>query len=145
MKTSTTLQIFDRIVCGVDGTAEALEAARQAERLRSPERTLRLIAVTEVNTAVHAGFAMSHALAELDAASREGLLRAIGEVEPASAQLLEGNASRSLLDELERKERDPRHRRSQVRQGRRARADRGELAQLHHRPRPSRRCAQRAV
>ena len=102
LKTSTTLQIFDRIVCGVDGTAEALEAARQAERLRSPERTLRLIAVTEVNTAVHAGFAMSHALAELDAASREGLLRAIGEVEPASAQLLEGNASRSLLDELER-------------------------------------------
>ena len=102
VEAATALHIFDRTVCGVDGSAEALEAARQAERLRSPKGTLRLAAVTEVNMAVHAGFAMSHVLAELDAAAREGLLRAIGEVEPASGQLLEGNASRCLLDEIER-------------------------------------------
>jgi nucleotide-binding universal stress UspA family protein len=102
VKASTALQIFDRIVCGVDGSAESLEAARQAERLRSPKGTLRLTAVTEVNTAVHAGFAMSHVLEELDTASREGLLRAIDEVKPTSGQLLDGDASRCLLDELER-------------------------------------------
>ena len=102
VETITALEIFDRVVCGVDGSVQALEAARQAARLRSPKGTLRLAAVTEVNTAVHAGFAMSHVLTELDAASREGLRRAIGAGEPASAQLLEGSASGSLLEEIER-------------------------------------------
>lgn len=102
VETTTALQVFDRIVCGVDGTPEALEAARQAERLRSAKGTLRLIGVTEVNMAVHAGFAMSRVQAQLDAASREGLLRAMDEVKPASGQLIDGDVSRSLLDELER-------------------------------------------
>jgi nucleotide-binding universal stress UspA family protein len=94
--------IFDRVVCGVDGTPESLEAARQAERLRSPDGTLRLVAVTETKTAVHAGFAMSHVLDELDAAAREGLQRASDEVKPASVQLLAGDAAPSLLEEIER-------------------------------------------
>jgi Universal stress protein family len=72
IQTLSALEIFDRIVCGVDGSPESLEAARQAERLRSPLGTLRLAAVTDVNTAVHAGYAMSHVLDELDAAARRG-------------------------------------------------------------------------
>jgi nucleotide-binding universal stress UspA family protein len=46
------LAVFDRILCGVDGTPESLEAVRQAERLRSADGTLGLGAVMEVNTAV---------------------------------------------------------------------------------------------
>jgi nucleotide-binding universal stress UspA family protein len=95
-------ETFERIVCGVDGTPGSLEAARQAERLRSPDGTLRLVAVAETNTAVHAGFAMSHVLDELNAAAREGLQRASDEVKPASMELLAGDPAPRLLDEIER-------------------------------------------
>ncbi len=83
LKAST--RVFDRIVCGVDGTPESLEAARQAERLRSSEGILQLAAVNEVNTAVHAGWAMSHVLDELDVSARTGLQRAIDEIPTASS------------------------------------------------------------
>jgi nucleotide-binding universal stress UspA family protein len=99
--TSTGLQIFDRIVCGVDGSPESLEAARQAERIRSPEGTLRLAAVTNVKVAVHAGYAMSHVLDELDATAREGLRRAVEEVHPTSGHLLAGDPVPCLLDQIE--------------------------------------------
>ena len=98
LKAST--RVFDRIVCGIDGTPESLEAARQAERLRSPEGSLRLAAVAEVNAAVHAGWAMSHVLDELDASARAGLDRAIEEIPAASSHLVSGDALPSLLDEL---------------------------------------------
>jgi nucleotide-binding universal stress UspA family protein len=98
---ATALAVFDRIVCGVDQTSESLEAARQAKRLRSPGGTLRLAAVAEVNTAVHAGWAMSHILEELDVAARAALRRAIDEVHPSSTHLLAGDAAPCLLDEIE--------------------------------------------
>jgi nucleotide-binding universal stress UspA family protein len=93
-------RVFDRIVCGVDGSPESLEAARQAERLRSPEGTLRLAAVAQVNTAVHAGWAMSHVLDELQASARAGIDRALDEIPAASSHLVSGDALPSLLDEL---------------------------------------------
>jgi nucleotide-binding universal stress UspA family protein len=96
----SALHVFDRIVCGIDGTPESLEAARQAERLRSPEGILRLAAVTEVKTAVHAGWAMSHVMDQLDASARAGLQRAIGEIPTASSHLVSGDALPSLLDEI---------------------------------------------
>ncbi|HET6643485.1 MAG TPA: universal stress protein [Gaiellaceae bacterium] len=99
--TSAALAVFDRIVCGVDGTPEALEAARQAERLRSPDGVLQLAAVTEVDTAVHAGFAMSHVLEELETAAREGLQRAADGVNPTATRQLAGEAAACLLDEIE--------------------------------------------
>jgi nucleotide-binding universal stress UspA family protein len=96
------MKIFDRIVCGIDGTPEALEAARQAERLRSPGGTLRLAAVEEVKTAVHAGYAMSHVLEQIDHAARDGLQAAADVVEASSTQLLAGDPVPSLLEEIER-------------------------------------------
>jgi nucleotide-binding universal stress UspA family protein len=93
--------IFARIVCGVDGTTEALEAARQAERLRAADGTLRLVAVEELSAAVHGGFAMSHLLEQLDTTARDGLRRAADEVTPATEQLLAGDPSHSLLAEIE--------------------------------------------
>ncbi|HEX2432308.1 MAG TPA: universal stress protein [Gaiellaceae bacterium] len=100
VETPAALEVFDRIVCGIDGTPEALEAARQAECLRSPEGRLRLAAVTEVGTAVHAGWAMSHVLVELDAAAHAGLERAAAEVHPSSARMLAGDPIPCLLDEI---------------------------------------------
>jgi nucleotide-binding universal stress UspA family protein len=99
---ATPATIFDRIVCGVDGTQEALTAARQAEQLRSPEGTLRLVAVEDVSAAVHGGFAMSHLLEELDTTARDGLRRTADEVKPTSEQLLAGEPSHLLLAEIER-------------------------------------------
>lgn len=92
--------IFDRIVCGLDDSREALEAARQAARLRSPDGLLALAAVAPVDIAVHAGFAMSHVLDELDASAREALGRAVDTVHPDSTHLLAGDAVPSLLDEI---------------------------------------------
>ncbi|HEX2291812.1 MAG TPA: universal stress protein [Gaiellaceae bacterium] len=99
---ATAVDVFDRIVCGVDGTSEALEAARQAARIRSAEGLLRLVAVAEVDTAVHAGFAMSRVLDELDASARAALHTAIDTVHPDSTHLVAGAALPSLLREIER-------------------------------------------
>jgi nucleotide-binding universal stress UspA family protein len=96
----TAVPIFDRIVCGVDETPEALEAVRQAERLRSPEGTLRLAAVAELNVAVHAGWAMSDVLKQVDTQSRAALHAAIDEVHPSDSHLLAGDVVRCLLDEI---------------------------------------------
>jgi nucleotide-binding universal stress UspA family protein len=96
------LAVFDRILCGVDGTPESLEAVRQAERLRSADGTLGLGAVMEVNTAVHAGFAMSRVLQELEVAAEDGLRRSANEAQLATSHLLAGEPAPSLLDEIER-------------------------------------------
>lgn len=99
---ATAVDVFDRIVCGIDGSPEALEAARQAARLCSPDGVLRLVAVAEVDTAVHAGFAMGHVLEQLDETARAGLHEAIDTVHPNSTHLLAGKAVPCLLEELER-------------------------------------------
>src|ERR671912_753111 len=94
--------IFDRIVCGVDSSPESLEAARQADRLRSSEGLLRLATVADVNVAVHAGYAATHVLGELDAAARDALHKAGDAVHPSSTHLLAGDPVPSLLNELSR-------------------------------------------
>jgi nucleotide-binding universal stress UspA family protein len=94
--------IFDRIVCGVDSSPESLEAARQGDRLRSSEGLLRLATVADVNVAVHAGYAATHVLGELDAAARDALHKAVDAVHPSSTHLLAGDPVPSLLDELSR-------------------------------------------
>ena len=95
-------RVFDRIVCGVDSSPESLEAARQADRLRSSEGLLRLATVADVNVAVHAGYAASHVLGELDASARDALHKAVDAVHPSSTHLLAGDPVPSLLDELRR-------------------------------------------
>jgi nucleotide-binding universal stress UspA family protein len=95
-------ELFSRIVCGIDSSTEAMEAARQAERLRAPDGLLRLAAVADVNVAVHAGYAASHVLGELDSSTRDALHRAIDAVHPGSTHLLAGDPLPSLLDEIER-------------------------------------------
>lgn len=101
MRETQALATFDRILCGVNGTPESLEAARQAERLRAPDGTLELAAVTEVNIAVHAGYATSDVLEKLEAGAREGLQRGIDEIKPTNARLLAGDVVPCLLKEIE--------------------------------------------
>src|SRR5215203_1986501 len=95
-------RVFDRIVCGVDSSPESLEAARQADRLRSSEGLLRLATVADVNVAVHAGYSATHVLGELDASARDALHMAVDVVHPSSTHLLAGDPVPSLLDELRR-------------------------------------------
>jgi nucleotide-binding universal stress UspA family protein len=101
VETQNAIEIFDRVLCGVDGTPESLEAARQAERLRAADGVLCLAAVADMNIAVHAGWATSGVVEELDAKARDALHRAIDEVHPASTQLRAGNVVPCLLDEIE--------------------------------------------
>ena len=96
------VEVFDRIICGVDESPEALEAARQASRLRSADGLLRVASVADVNVAVHAGFAMSHVLGELDESSRAALHAAIDVAHPDSTHLLAGDPVPALMDAIER-------------------------------------------
>ena len=99
---ATGLELFDRIVCGVDGTPESLEAARQAERLRSPDGMLEVAAVADVDVAVHAGWAMGGVLEELESGAREALHRAVDAVSPSNTDLLAGGIVPCLLEKIER-------------------------------------------
>lgn len=96
------IDVFDRVLCGVDESSEALEAARQASRLRSADGLLRLASVADLDIAVHAGFAMSHVLGELDASAREALHQAIDSAHPDSTHLMAGDPASTLLDAIER-------------------------------------------
>ncbi len=49
------MSIFERIVCGVDGSPAGLEALRQAKRLLAPAGRLLAATVYDPGLAVHAG------------------------------------------------------------------------------------------
>jgi nucleotide-binding universal stress UspA family protein len=96
------VEVFDRIVCAVDESAEALEAARQAARLRSADGLLRVASVAEVNVAVHAGYATSHVLGVLEDSARSALRQAIEKAHPDSTHLLAGDPVAAVMDAIER-------------------------------------------
>jgi nucleotide-binding universal stress UspA family protein len=77
--------MFERIVCGVDGSEESLEAVRQADVLLANEGRLVLVSAVDLTDAIHfqiaptAVHAARHALEkaeELDRNAREALARA---------------------------------------------------------------------
>jgi nucleotide-binding universal stress UspA family protein len=85
--------IFDRIVCGVDASEESLVAARQAARLVSDGGKLTLIAIAEVDIAVHAGWAASALLDQLRSDAEEAVEQAraaIAQVENVEARVVDG-------------------------------------------------------
>jgi nucleotide-binding universal stress UspA family protein len=91
--------IFERILCGVDGTPEGLVAVRQALRLQRPNGTLYLAAVANLAKAVHAGMAAPHA-AELMQQEAEAALADARAIAPsAAAKLLDGDPVAVLLRE----------------------------------------------
>jgi hypothetical protein len=47
--------VCDRILCGVDGTPQGLEAVRQAARLRAPEGSLTVVTAVDIAAAAETG------------------------------------------------------------------------------------------
>jgi nucleotide-binding universal stress UspA family protein len=101
----TETAIFERVVCGVDGSEAGAIAARAAARVTDPDGSLVLVSVDDASIAVHAGYAMSQVAEELAREAKEALER--GEAEATvghrvETRLLEGDPVRCLLAEMER-------------------------------------------
>jgi nucleotide-binding universal stress UspA family protein len=93
--------IFDRVVCGVDGSAGGTVAARQAARLTAADGELWLVAVDDPSAAVHAGWEASRVLAALEEEARAALERgqvATAGIHDARTMLVEGHPADVLLD-----------------------------------------------
>jgi len=68
--------IFDRIVCGVDGSPEGAEAVRQADVLVARGGRMTLVGVANVTAAVHAGFQATVIADDIEEDVRGALLEA---------------------------------------------------------------------
>ena len=93
--------IFERTLCGVDGTAESLVAVRQAVRLQEAEVMLYLAAVAPLVKAAHAGMAASHAADLMQQEAEAALADARAIAPSASAKLVNGDPVEVLLREVE--------------------------------------------
>jgi nucleotide-binding universal stress UspA family protein len=92
--------LFDRVLCGVDGSAPGLVAARQAARLAAPDGELTLVAVEEPSLGIERRWHPSTVLAELEAEARAALERgrvATEGIHEAGGVLAEGHAADVLL------------------------------------------------
>jgi nucleotide-binding universal stress UspA family protein len=69
-----------RVLCGVDGSAEGLEAARQAGRVVDPDGSLTVLGAFYSATAAQAGFLASRAAAELEAEARAAISEAVAAI-----------------------------------------------------------------
>lgn len=95
--------IFDRVVAGVDGSHESVEACRQAARLVEPSGLLALVSVFDPAPAVRTGWNSPRVREELEGTAQAALelgRRVVGDV--GQAALINGDPARSLLRELAR-------------------------------------------
>ncbi|HEV3479019.1 MAG TPA: universal stress protein [Gaiellaceae bacterium] len=94
-------RIFERILCGVDGTPQSLTAVQQAARLQDPDGRLQIAAAADFAKAAQAGIGAPRA-AELLEREAEAALAAARAVAPAADhKLLDGNPAAVLLHEAE--------------------------------------------
>ena len=93
---------FERILVGIDETPQSIEALHQAQRMLAPGGNLHLLAAADVSIAVHAGYAASRVLDELQIGARDALARAMEQTDAADGLLVEGDPTRRLLDEATR-------------------------------------------
>jgi nucleotide-binding universal stress UspA family protein len=100
MAATTHTDVFDRIFCGVDGSVQALEAARQARRLLAPDGTLELASVvsTPADPVAPHGAAAPPSTVEREAERRLGLAADVAGGAPT--RLLRGHAGRRIAQEL---------------------------------------------
>jgi nucleotide-binding universal stress UspA family protein len=97
--------IFDRVLCGVDGSEASLIGVRQAARLAAPEGRLLLRSVCDTDIAIHGGWAATAVEQGLRAEAREAVesaRRAVGDSRLADARVLEGPVVETLLLEAKR-------------------------------------------
>jgi universal stress protein A len=93
--------IFDRILCGVDGTPASMLAVRQALRLQSESGELLLTAVANFAQAAHAGIAAGHATELLRQETDEALAEAKVIAPSARSRIADGDPATVLLNEAE--------------------------------------------
>jgi nucleotide-binding universal stress UspA family protein len=100
MLTRTRCSVFDRIVCGVDGSEPSIEAARQAGILRSGIGRIELVGVFDAPTAETSPYGAPMVVAEAEK-TWATKLAAAGSVCPrAGSELLHGSAVERLLEHL---------------------------------------------
>jgi nucleotide-binding universal stress UspA family protein len=90
--------VFERIVIGVEESPESLVAVRQAARLLAPNGHLLLAAVAEAALAVHAGWAATAVLEDIESEARAALDAARFEAPGANSVLLDGVPANALLE-----------------------------------------------
>jgi nucleotide-binding universal stress UspA family protein len=90
--------VFERIVVGVEESPESLVAARQATRLLASNGHLVLTAVAEAALAVHAGWAATGVLEDIENEARSALDAARVEAPGAETVLVEGVPADALLE-----------------------------------------------
>jgi nucleotide-binding universal stress UspA family protein len=93
--------VFERILCGVDGTPASLVAVRQAQRLQDDNGSLLLVVVANLARAAHAGMAAPHAVELLRHDAEAALDEARGIAPSASAKLVDGDPVAVLLGQAE--------------------------------------------
>src|SRR5829696_501106 len=98
---ATEAPLFDRILCGVDGTPASLVAVRQALRLQSEHGSVYLLAVANLATAVHAGMAATHAAELLQHEAEAALAEAQAIAPSANSKLTDGDPVGVLLKQAE--------------------------------------------
>jgi nucleotide-binding universal stress UspA family protein len=94
--------LFERVVVGVDGGEEALEAVRQAARLVSPTGGLEVLTAVDSGKAAMAGFRASAIAARLEQDAVEAVRTALELAGPvATSRVVSGETAAALLRELE--------------------------------------------
>jgi nucleotide-binding universal stress UspA family protein len=94
--------VFDRLLCGVDGTQEGLEAVRQASRLRAQDGTLAVVSAVDLALAVHAGWAGTPVAAEIAEDAERALAAARQQAHEAVLRSIKGRPVGVLLAESRR-------------------------------------------
>jgi nucleotide-binding universal stress UspA family protein len=89
---------FACVVCGIDGSDEALVAARHGARLLAPGGVLHLVAAVEIGSATLAGFEAVYAADQLRAEATEAIERVERELDRGfPSRLVDGPAPAVLL------------------------------------------------
>jgi nucleotide-binding universal stress UspA family protein len=94
-------QVFERIICGVDGTPASLVALRQALRLQDENGSVLLSAVANLAQAAQAGIAAPHAAELLQHEAEAALAEAQVIAPSASSKLADGDPVSVLLKQAE--------------------------------------------
>jgi nucleotide-binding universal stress UspA family protein len=92
--------VFDRVLCAVDGSQSALEAARQARVLRSEGGTIELDAVFEPPTVSYSPYGGPQIVSEAEKEAAADLAEARSRCPEATAHLLHGATIRRLLERI---------------------------------------------
>ena len=94
------MSVFERIVCGVDGSEAGFEALRQAKRLVVHEGRLAAVTVSDLSSAVQAGWSRESIVAGLQreaAATKAEAELELRELADAEALVVDGSPAQTLL------------------------------------------------